>query len=235
MLDVREWGNCPRLEDQHGCPWGTPNYEVFPEMDEDPTNRFSNYNFETYNEGADEDYEDSDAQSYGSHSSADHSDSGAEDIPEEDLGPLPAWRKDDIYEILKSSSSICRSRNEIRAHWDRAMHLHFSESLTPEVSQILQTAAVDAGLDRDILIKHHASIYTKNRAMAVLVAYVLASLPNLQHLLMVFTEPGYWTPEEEAIQQMLDNSFEDEESVVLQNLKTVDICSALRQFNYPPF
>jgi hypothetical protein len=235
MLDVREWGYCPRLEDQHDCPWGTPNHEVFLERDEPPANEFSNYDFETYDERADEDYDDSDAQSYGSDSSMDSSDSGAEDVPEEDSSPLPAWRKDNIYDILKSSSSICHSNNEIRAHWDRAMHLHFSESLTPEVSQILQTAAIDAGLDRNVLIKHHASIYIKNRCMAVLVAHLLASLPNLQHLLMVFTEPGYWTPEEKAIQQMLEKSFENEDGVVLQNLETVDICSALRKFSHPSF
>jgi hypothetical protein len=102
--------------------------------------------------------------------------------------------------------------------------------LTPEISQLLQTAAIEAGLGQDALLKHHASVYTKNRNFAVLVAHLLASLPNLQHLFMVFTEPDYWTSEQKAIPRMLNESFENGDNGILQNLETLHISSALRQF-----
>jgi hypothetical protein len=89
--------------------------------------------------------------------------------------------------------------------------LHLPETLTPKVLLILQMAAEGAGLDQDVLLKHHVSIFTKQGDFAVLVAYMLASLPNLRHLFIVFTEPGYWRTEQKAIQRMLEDSFEYED------------------------
>ncbi|KAE9370888.1 hypothetical protein N431DRAFT_42898 [Stipitochalara longipes BDJ] len=232
VLDVREWGHCPRLENQYGCPWTDEGewvnikYDDAKERDQDWGYRLANYLFED-DGAADEDYEDSDAQSYGSDSSEEFSDSDAEDGSDMDMDQLVVDRADDLYSILKSSSRICPSNNEMRAFWDRAMYLHLSATLAPDVSQHLQTAATEAGLDQDVLLKHYASVYTKNGNFAVLVAYLLASLPNLQHLFMVFTEPDYWTSEQKAIQRMLDESFKNEDNAMLKNLETLHISSAL--------
>jgi hypothetical protein len=113
------------------------------------------------------------------------------------------------------------------------MYLHLPETLTQEVSQLFRTVAIEAGLDRDVLVKHHASVYTENRNFAVLIAHLLASLPNLQHLFMVFTEPDYWTEEQKAIPRMLEEAFNNEDNQILQSLETLHISSALRQFKYP--
>ena len=86
------------------------------------------------------------------------------------------------------------------------------------------------GLDRHLLLKYHASIYTMTRDFAVLVAHLLASLPNLQHLYMVFPEPRFGRTEQNAIQRMLETSFEAPENTMLEKLETLHICSALREF-----
>lgn len=233
-LDLREWGNCPELEYLHGCPWtdpfqwfNPPEYEI-EERDKNWGYLFENYDFGKQ-EGTDEDYDDSDAQSFGSDSSEEYSDSDAKNVPEDELGALHASERGDVRELLIDCSKMCQSMHETRTYWDRALHVHFPETLTTEDSQFLQKAAIEAGLDRNVLLKHHASIYTKIRGMVVLIAHLLASLPNLQHLSMVVPEHEFWTAEQQAIQTMLENSFENENNAVLQRLETLHICSALRQ------
>jgi hypothetical protein len=237
-LDVREWGHCRRLENEYGCPWSDKRewvnikYEDVKERLEDWGYHLPDYLSGEVG-GADEDYEDSDAQSNGSDSSEEFSGSDAEDGSDVDVEQLITDREDDLYSILKSSSRTSASNNEMRALWDRAMYLHLPETLTQEVSQLFRTVAIEAGLDRDVLVKHHASVYTENRNFAVLIAHLLASLPNLQHLFMVFTEPDYWTEEQKAIPRMLEEAFNNEDNQILQSLETLHISSALRQFKYP--
>ncbi len=156
----------------------------------------------------------------------------AEGGSEDDIGQLVADQEPDLYTILRSFSKSCLSGDELRAYWDRAIRLHFLEILAPEISQMLQRAAIEAGLDRNTLLKHHASVYTKKRNFAVLIGFLLASLPNLRHLFVVFREPSYWTLEQRAIQRMLEESFENKDEAILQNLETLHICSALRQFRH---
>jgi hypothetical protein len=130
-------------------PWyNNPMDDKTEERDEDWESQFRNYNFEKEG-GTDEDYQSSDGQSYESYSSEEYSDSDAEDLPEDNLGQIVADKSKGIYNILRASSSLCRSSNEVRAHWDRAMRLHLPKALTPEVSLVLQMAAEEAGLDRD--------------------------------------------------------------------------------------
>ena len=113
------------------------------------------------------------------------------------------------------------------------MYLHLPKRLTPDISHLLRMAAISAGLKQDVLVKHHASVYTEKAQFAVLVAHLLASLPNLQHFFMVFTEWDYWNSEQRAIQIMLNKSFEKGDNTVLQSLETLHISSALRQFQGP--
>jgi len=239
-LDVREWGHCRRLENEYGCPWSDESkwvnimYDDAKEREKDWGHKYPEYLLE--DDGAtDEDYEDSDAQNYGSDSSEEFSDSDTEDRSDVEIQQLIVDREDEFYAVFRFTSRMCPSDNEMRTFWDRAMYLHLPETLTPEISHFLRTAAIEAGLDPDVLLKHHASVYTKNGHFAVLVAHLLASLPNLQHLFMVFTEPDYWTSEHKAIQMMLNQSFAEENNAVLQSLETLHISSALRQFrcSYP--
>jgi hypothetical protein len=240
VLDIREWGDCPQLEYEHGCPWTDP-FQWFhgpiddktEERDEDWESQFRNYDFEK-EEGTDEEYQDSDAQSSRSDSSEEYSDSDAEDLSEDNLGQVISDQSMDICSILRASSSLCRSSKEVRAFWDRVMRLHLPETLPPDVLLVLQVAAEEAGLDRDILLKHHASIYAKKADFAVLVACLLASLPNVRHLFIVFTEPSSWRTEQKEIQRMLNDSFKNEKTGILRSLETLQICSALRQSIYPP-
>jgi hypothetical protein len=236
-LDIREWGHCERVEDQYGCPWNPS--AKFNKVYNDAEQRIKDWGHrpidcEFEDDGAaDEDYEDSDAQSYGSDSSVEGSDSSTEGTQEVELAQLLADQQHDIYSYLQYGSKHCSSNNELRTYWDNAMYLHVSEKLTPEALHILQSADIGFDLDRAVLLKHHASVYTETRNFAVLVAYLLASLPNLQHLYMVFPEPRYGSNDQDAIQRMLETSFETEENTMLEKLETLHIASALRESTPP--
>ena len=235
-LDVREWGHCPRLENEYGCPWSDESkwvnimYDDVKDREKDWGYDLPDYLLED-DGGTDEDYEDSDAESYGSGTSEEFSDSDAEEGS--DAEGLILDQEDDVYSVLRSSSKMRSSNSDKRAFWDRAMYLHLPETLTLNMSQFLRKAATEAGLDQEVLLRHHASVYTKHGNFAVLVAHLLASLPNLQHLFMVFTEPDYWTAEQKAIQTMLNESFENGDDSILQSLKTLHISSGLRPFSCP--
>jgi hypothetical protein len=73
------------------------------------------YESNEYNEVTDKDYEDSDAQSYRSGElSNKHSGSESQNVPENDLEPLLADQKEDIFKIIQSYSSVGHSMVQLR-------------------------------------------------------------------------------------------------------------------------
>ncbi|KAH8672633.1 hypothetical protein BGZ60DRAFT_429955 [Tricladium varicosporioides] len=157
-LDVREWGDCPKLEDYVGMAGGWSGHE--------------NESVDGSREGPErwEDEEDDEDYEVSNSSNPESDDSLEEEIEDNDV-PMSETGNDpeDTNELFNISGD---------GDWHKFVQSRFYD--------ILRKDAEEHGLDRDVLVNYHKAMNEQDER--ILIALLLCSLPNLQTLYMVVPE-----------------------------------------------